>query len=346
MISERQKKLLVAIVEEYVQSNIPVGSLALSKRDDLNFSSATLRNDMASLEELGYLEKTHTSSGRIPSEKGYRLYVEDLVDEELNKPCNIPLIDKIFASNLTTKREAILKAMMTVSELTGYSTIYLEKITYNSKVVKLEFIPITDHSGNFILVTSQGHVAYNYVVLPHDCNTQTIIVLAQFLDTRMTGLLLSDFRKILANKEFLMEVMSFFEDDTETTFFVTRNFRTLVNDKTHVFGEYNLLSTPDFKDMSDQKQLIDLINSLEVRDLIDFNNNLLVEDNMKKNCQVSIRIGRENLTKGLENCAIVSTYYQTDHLGTGALAVIGPKRMQYKATIILLKHIVQKINEI
>ena len=110
MLSERQKLVLIAIVEEYVRTNEPVGSLALSKRPELGFSTATLRNDMASLEEMGYLEKTHTSSGRIPSQKGYKLYVQDIIMRKQNDQLEFPLIDEIFNRPNITREEAITEA--------------------------------------------------------------------------------------------------------------------------------------------------------------------------------------------------------------------------------------------
>ena len=109
MLSERQKLVLIAIVEEYVRTNEPVGSLALSKRPELGFSTATLRNDMASLEEMGYLEKTHTSSGRIPSQKGYKLYVQDIIMRKQNDQLEFPLIDEIFNRPNITREEAYLE---------------------------------------------------------------------------------------------------------------------------------------------------------------------------------------------------------------------------------------------
>ena len=140
MISERQKLVLTAIVEEYVRNNEPVGSRTLSKRPELQFSSATLRNDMADLEDLGYLEKTHTSSGRIPSEKGYRLYVENILNQKSEKSnYAFPMIDEIFNRSNLSKEQAISESMTLVSELTNYAAIVLGNNAQNAKVKKLLF---------------------------------------------------------------------------------------------------------------------------------------------------------------------------------------------------------------
>ena len=139
MITKRQIQILVAIVEEYVKTNEPVGSVTLTKREDMNFSSATIRNDMATLEELGYLEKTHTSSGRVPSEKGYRLYVEEVMKRKHDEE-TYPIIDEIFNRPNITRSEAISESMNLVTDLTNYASIVLGKTAFNSRIKKIQFI--------------------------------------------------------------------------------------------------------------------------------------------------------------------------------------------------------------
>ncbi len=125
MLSQRQKLVLKAIVEEYVRTNEPVGSRTLSKRTELNFSPATLRNDMADLEELGYLEKTHTSSGRLPSTMGYHFYVETIMKEKAEQDYDFPMIDEIFHRQDLSKEQAINESMQLVAQLTNYATLVI-----------------------------------------------------------------------------------------------------------------------------------------------------------------------------------------------------------------------------
>ena len=145
MLSERQKLVLKTIVEEYVNTNEPVGSRTLSKLDWFNASPATLRNDMADLEDLGYLTKTHTSSGRVPSEKGYRFYVEEMMKKEKENNLEFPMIDDIFRRQDISREEAIERSMDLVSNLTNYTSIVLGKSAYNSRIKKLEFLTLQNH---------------------------------------------------------------------------------------------------------------------------------------------------------------------------------------------------------
>ena len=142
MLSERQILVLKAIVEEYVSTNEPVGSRTLSKRPDLPFSPATIRNDMADLEEMGFLEKTHTSSGRIPSETGYRLYVEQIMKEKQERELAFPMIDQIFSQANITRQEAITESLNLVADLTNYAAVALGQSAEHSRIKKLEFISL------------------------------------------------------------------------------------------------------------------------------------------------------------------------------------------------------------
>ena len=134
MLSKRQILVLKAIVEEYVSTNEPVGSRTLSKRSDLQVSPATLRNDMADLEDLGFLEKTHSSSGRIPSEKGYHYYVETIMKERNDAEYSFPMIDEIFKRHDLSKEQAINESMSLVSQLTNYATLVLGNSARSSKI--------------------------------------------------------------------------------------------------------------------------------------------------------------------------------------------------------------------
>ena len=200
MLSERQKLVLIAIVEEYVKTNEPVGSLALSKRPELNFSSATLRNEMAALEEMAYLEKTHTSSGRIPSEKGYRLYVQEIIMRRQNEDLEFPMIDEIFERPNVTKEEAITEAMELVTELTNYASIVLGKTAYNSRVKKLEFISLKENQAVILLVTDQGHVESKRILVPMGVSIRELEKTIQVLNEVLHNCLVSDIENYLLSE--------------------------------------------------------------------------------------------------------------------------------------------------
>ena len=154
MLTERQKKIMIAIVEGYTSSNYaePIGSSALAQHEDLNVSTATLRNEMAILEEMGYLEKTHTSSGRIPTEKGYRLYVDELMNiDDLEDELTDQVEQYFENTKLSTKEalEALIKSIVDNKEF-NYGSVLLEKTAFNSLIKKIAFVVFhSHHKSNF-----------------------------------------------------------------------------------------------------------------------------------------------------------------------------------------------------
>ena len=166
MLSTRQVLVLKAIVEEYVKTNEPVGSRTLSKREELAFSPATLRNDMADLEDMGYLEKTHTSSGRVPSTKGYHYYVETILKEKPLNEYSFPMIDEIFKRQDLSKEQAIHESMSLVSQLTNYASLVLGSSASSQRIKKLQFVGLQENFALIIMITDAGHVESKKIIVP------------------------------------------------------------------------------------------------------------------------------------------------------------------------------------
>ena len=166
MLTERQEIFLKLIVEVYVKTAEPVGSRTLSKLVD--FSPATIRNVMADLEDLGYLEKTHTSSGRIPSDSGYHYYIEKLISNQDDIDISYTIIDELFNNKRMKREEAIKQAMNLLSQLTNYTTIALGHSAYGSKIKKIELIPLQQNSCILLIVTNLGHVESKQISIPED----------------------------------------------------------------------------------------------------------------------------------------------------------------------------------
>ncbi len=167
MLTSRQKLILKAIVEEYVNTAEPVASFDLMSKPYLNFSSATLRAEMASLEQLGLIEKPHTSSGRVPTSIGYRYYVENLVTRDSDVVSDFPLIDQIFAEHNLMKEEAIKEAMNLLSKLTNYTSVALGADYRSELVKKMDFIPVSETEAVILIVTNEGHVSNQTIKIPN-----------------------------------------------------------------------------------------------------------------------------------------------------------------------------------
>ena len=335
MLSERQRLVLIAIVEEYVKTNEPVGSLALSKRPELKFSTATLRNDMAALEELGFLEKTHTSSGRIPSERGYRLYVEEIIMKKKSDESDFPMIDKIFNRPNITREEAITESMELVTELTNYASIALGKTAYNSRIKKLEFISLKENYAVILMVTDQGHVESKRIIVPHHISIKEIQKTITILDEVLHNCLVSDIQNHLFDDITNDEIREYIDYHGELIDAFVNAFSEMATDKYHISGKYNILSQPEFQDVNKVREFL---NAVEKRDIL----RIVKSDSMG----INIKIGQENDLKIMRDCAVITVPYETHSGSVGAITVFGPTRMEYSKVIPLLEYIAKNMKKI
>ncbi|GAF65975.1 heat-inducible transcription repressor [Bacillus sp. TS-2] len=200
MLTSRQLLILHAIVDDYVRSAEPVGSRSISKREDISFSSATIRNDMADLEELGFLEKPHSSAGRIPSQLGYRYYVDHLL-----MPQNLTIKEKATIRSLFTERvqemeDVIQLSARILSNMTSYISIVLGPEVFDSKLKNIQIIPLSDVSAILILVTDTGHVENQTIAIPSNMVGEDIQIIVNILNERLVGVPLYQLAKKLKRK--------------------------------------------------------------------------------------------------------------------------------------------------
>src|SRR4051794_7213976 len=166
MLTGRQLLILQVIIEDFIQSAQPVGSRSLSKKEEITFSSATIRNEMSDLEDMGFLEKTHTSSGRVPSEKGYRYYVDHLLAPQKLKKGEIRLLKSVYAERIYELEKIVQKSAKILSELTNYTSIVLGPKVKDNKLKKIQIVPISNETAIALIVTDTGHVENKMISLP------------------------------------------------------------------------------------------------------------------------------------------------------------------------------------
>ena len=185
MINQRQTDLLKLIVEEYIKTARPVGSKALC--ETLNCSSATIRNEMSALEEIGLLEKTHTSSGRIPSEKGYRYYVDNImVPKELTGD-DILKLQTIFRNNSLMLNDTILRSMEIISEITSYTSVVLGSSSKDNHISKVEVVPLDEHNFIAIVITDKGHVEHKKMFITEETSLKEIKQVVDLINKHIVG---------------------------------------------------------------------------------------------------------------------------------------------------------------
>ncbi len=344
MLTDRQKRIIIAIVEAYTESAEaePIGSNSLKEFEGLGVSSATLRNEMAELENLGYLEKTHTSSGRIPSEKGFRLYVDELMNiepliEELDEQ-----VSAVMNDTKLSKKDLAKGLIQKVIDGYKYSGVVLEKIAFNAKIKFIKFISLKHHKGIFILVTDTGLILNSEVSIPDGLNIQDIEKTVDYLSENLQNILLNDFKnaKVLefGNDGFF----DFMTNARAILEFSLRNISKLVDDKKELISQFNILSHSDFNDINKAQMYLETIKDESIYSVCEFDNGPLPALGSLETNAISVKIGSEHELNILKNCSSITAYFDTKE-GIGAITIYGPMRMRYRHIIALLESIVKNM---
>ena len=338
MLTKRQIEVLKAIVEEFIDTALPVGSRVLSKKDELSFSAATIRNDMADLEEMGYIEKTHTSSGRIPSHLGYRYYVDHIIRKE---PQGVTPDIGVFNQLLEQKqfeREATIKeALKLLSNLTNYTSILLGPSHHSSRVQKIQFVPISEKEAVLILITDGGHVESKMTTLLDGMDIKMLEAVIKSLDELLHGVYVSDVQMKLTEsfEDQLHEFILYKEEILYTVLQLLS--KSLQNNNYLLSGKANILKQPEFNDIDKISHLYDMIEAEELFKVI--------ETTQAPN-QLTVKIGRENEIQAMENCTLITVPYQINEQEYGKIALLGPTRMEYQRIIPLLEYVARIMSDL
>ena len=323
-MNPRQNELLKLIVETYIDTVKPVGSKALVKK--LKCSSATIRNDMAFLESLGYLEKTHASSGRIPSEKGYKYYAQNLMEQKKIADRELNQLQAILENKNLTLSDAIMKCMEIISDITNYTTVVLGKDSVNNTLKNINIIPIDERKVVAVVVTNTGHVENKQSVIPDNISINEIVKACELINKELIGTRLSelneklefDIKPVIAEKIREYEsVMKFFYD--------AFNDFTVNNSDVFFGGKTNILKQPEYDEPDKIKGMISKLENIELVKRIETDDK-----------EINIFIGEENQFD--ENVTVIKTSYNING-EEGTIAIIGPKRMEYNKVVSLLNYL-------
>ena len=330
MINKRQEELLKLIVEEYIKTARPIGSKSLC--ESLNCSSATIRNEMSFLENLELLEKTHISSGRVPSEKGYRYYVDHIMKPKELTGEDVLKLQTIFNNKSLILSDAILKSMEIISELTNYTSIVLGKSSSENRISKIEVVPLNDTDLVAIIVTDKGYVEHRNIKIEEKISLveirQTVDLINKFivgtpidevsmkLEIEVKPKIADSIKQQKAIYDALYNAFNEFKDETEVK----------------VTKPSNILNQPEFNDTEKIKKIL---NKFEDKEFIKSINK---QENEK---DINIYIGSE--TDFDDDVTIIKTNYFVNG-EEGTIALIGPKRMEYDRVTTLLEYIKKNID--
>lgn len=327
MPTERQSELFKLVVEEYIKTAKPVSSKSLC--DTLNCSSATVRSEMASLEELGLIEKTHISSGRVPSEKGYRFYVDNIMKpKELNGDEMLKL-QTIFHNQSLVLDDAISKSMEIISEMTNYTAIVLGSSSKENKVSKLEVVPITSNSLIAIVITDKGHIEHKNIVIEEDIGIDDIKQTVELINKLIIGTPIDEVSMKLEYE--VKPIIGKYVKQHEALYnaFYNAFSEFTTNSNVTMKGTKHILMQPEF-DTTDK--IRNIVNKLDDEEKI----KAIKEDANG----INIYIGSENDFD--QDVTVVKTKYKANG-EEGTIALIGPKRMEYDKVITLLDYIKKNI---
>lgn len=327
MISQRQAELLKLIVEEHIKTAKAVSSNSLC--DNLDCSSATIRNEMAALEDLGLIEKTHISSGRIPSEKGYRYYVDNIMEPKKLTGEDMLKLQTIFHNKSLVLSDAILRSMEIISELTSYTSIVLGSASKENRLSKVEAIPIDKNRIVAIVITDKGHVENKNIFIESTVSIEEVQKTIELINKLIVG---TPIEEISSKLEYeIKPIISQYVTQYETLYNAFYNaFSEFSNEaNVRITGTSNILKQPEFNDTT---KIGEILKKFDDRDLI---NSIKEEEN-----GINIYVGSENEFD--DDVGVIKTKFEVNG-EVGTIAIIGPKRMEYDRVFALLEYIKENI---
>ncbi|MCI9201296.1 MAG: heat-inducible transcription repressor HrcA [Lachnospiraceae bacterium] len=330
-------KILQAIIRNYLETGEPVGSRTISKYTDLNLSSATIRNEMADLEELGYIVQPHTSAGRIPSDKGYRLYVDQMMEE---KEREVEELKGILLEK-EDKMDHLLKQVAKVlAQNTNYATMISAPQIHRNKVKFIQLSRVDTHQLLAVIVIEGNVIKNNILNVEEVLDDETLLKLNILLNTHLNGLSL---------EEINLSMITAMKQQAGIHSSIVGNVIDAVADaikadedlEIYTSGANNIFKYPE---LADNQKASELINTFEEKQLL----NELVVDRLadENNTGIQIYIGDETPVKTMKDCSIVTATYELEEGMKGTIGIIGPKRMDYDKVVGTLKTLMHQLDDL
>lgn len=330
-LDKRKKKILQAIIEEYIETAEPVSSSNLVGA--LECSSATIRNEMAELEKIGFIEKPHTSAGRVPSQKGYRYYVDELMrDDKLSKK-EMEIIRDRLETKVNDLEDLTKIATTTLSEITHYTTITIGPHVNEHIIVDIKFVLLGSRVLMAVILTDSGIIRESIIKFDEDINQEQVDDLTNLFKTKLVGKPLDELNSPL--EDFIMSEM---KTGINIIKKVIEEINKIIKNSKQVYldGANKVIDMPEFKKVDVAK---DFLNVLDAKDLVaDVLNTGMADD-------IKIYIGSETEKEELKNFSIVTFNHLLKGKDIGTIGIIGPTRMDYSKVISVMKYISKKLND-
>ncbi len=344
-LAERKLKILNAVIKNYLETGEPVGSRTISKYTDLNLSSATIRNEMADLEEMGYIVQPHTSSGRIPTDMGYRLYVDNLMREketELNKKeRELNEVQEFLNDKVEKVEELLQNTAKLLANNTNYATMITTPINHRGRRLKFIQLSLFEENKLLCVIVAEGNIIKNRIItLKETIDNETVLKLNIIFNTSLNGLSLEEMNIGLISKMTgqAAEHMQLVRDIIDVVGLALADEDDF---KVYTSGTTNIFKYPE---LSESSTASEIINTFEEKNLL---TNLLVdkEDSSQNKEVIQVYIGNETSVQSMKDCSVVTATYEIEEGVTGTIGIVGPKRMDYEKVVEALKAVKSQLDD-
>jgi heat-inducible transcriptional repressor len=333
-MDERKIRILQAIINDYITTAEPVGSRTIAKKYDLGISSATIRNEMADLEEMGYLEQLHSSSGRKPSDKGYRLYVDKLMRvTELSDEEELIIKNQLINAALFEVDKIVKQATQLLSEMTKLTCVVKAPSAKKSCIKSIQLLNIDSNNILAVIITDTGLIKNTMIRVRKSLSNEALIKLTSILNARLNNLTVEEINLAVINnlKKDLVNYEEIFDAIIPALY---DSLNSGGPSDIYLEGTTNMFNYPEYNDIEKAREFLFLLNNKEtISGLLDTKSG------------ITISIGEENFIEEAKDCSIISGVYSIGGRPLGAIGVIGPTRIPYSKTITLLTKVVKEIND-
>lgn len=335
MIDERKIKILQVIINDYITTGEPVGSRTIAKKYELGVSPATIRNEMADLEELGYLEQPHTSAGRIPSSKGYRLYVDKLMkQQQLSLEEQLAIKNEIIDMALLEVDKMVKQVSSLLSDLTQLTCV-AKTPSFNKGYIKSLQLMIIDENNILVVIITDRGVKNSIIKVKNIPSSKEIEKINHVLNMRLKNHTIEQINLQVINS--IRDDLTGYDDIFNPLIKVL--YETLdngnENDDVVTEGTTNIFNYPEYNDIESAKEILSLLEDKgKISALLDNKDGF------------SIRIGDENYLPGAKNCSVISAVYFMDDVPLGTIGLIGPRRINYSKVVSIMAEVMKELNEV
>ncbi len=333
MLDKRKKEILQAVIDEYINTAEPVSSGTLVKKYGLDYSSATVRNELAELESTGYLDKPHTSAGRIPSEKGYRFYVDELIKEDDISLEEIKYIQNKLSTKVNEIEELTKIATSTLSEITHYTTVAIGPKTETQIIDEIKFVLLGSRMLMIVIVTDSGLIKETIIKYDQDITISQVETLNNLFNSKLKGKPLSKIDKPM--EEYILAEITYSIDVIKP---IIEQINKVIQDENSIYlqGTNKAFDLPEFKSLDIAKNFINVLDTKEL--VLDMLDSGVAKD-------INVYIGDENDNERLKDFSIVTFKHSIGDKDLGTIGIIGPKRMDYSKVISVMKYLSKKMKE-